>query len=708
MKQNSKIKFNIFPIMQVLRHSIMKEYDTLKYPDAHYLDHLCSYYIDKMMESVKHKGKGFSAKLFKDLNLISQCIASQRPFERLRFFKSDKRGIPKILKPLLPLLESDSPNLKRYALTITRQYTCLYLEPIFNELPITGDPISIIPDTDMQSYNDWVQSSTFLPKYQPEFNVMSPFDLNLSTSTGPNGPALMTSHMDAIALENNREILYWFERLNIQTNTSWLNEYRMTCCKYSGSKVLVLGRISLIAEGGGKTRTIAIGNFWIQSALKGIHNKIMGILSKIKTDGTYAQDDQAQRIVRESFGHSVYCYDLSNATDRFPIILQIKILNKIFGEDIGCSWGHIMSDIPYSYNNKEYKWKVGQPLGLLSSWAVFTLTHHSVVRYCASLEGLNNFEDYAILGDDIVIWNHGVADRYYRFMEINGVSINLSKSVISTCAPYTIEFAKRLFYNGSEISGLTYDIMKSGMTPLGYVQFYHYCLTRGWDLTGDLFLSGLSLKWRDILTFIINVKVLGMCALQRVNTLTADQVKAVRRSYMFHRLDSINYKVKNTRDCLTTNKFVDDKLSVGGFTPDQAQIGTRVSIFHWHPIIIKIMHLRMAHSGLIEELYYINSMNNSDGDGELPPLHEIEYVPDPSGAPYFGDRKLMRSKKMTQLLAKVLESIREEIPETLYRNIQIKSEDLNKEFVIRGLKSHPNNLVCDEIPPIHINVGEVD
>jgi hypothetical protein len=61
----------------------------------------------------------------------------------------------------------------------------------------------------------------------------------------------------------------------------------------------------------------------------------MDMLSKIKTDGTYNQDDQAQRIVRESFGHSTYCYDLSNATDRFPITLQIKILSKVFGEHIG-------------------------------------------------------------------------------------------------------------------------------------------------------------------------------------------------------------------------------------------------------------------------------------------------------------------------------------------------------------------------------------
>jgi hypothetical protein len=667
MKHKNKIKFNIFPIMQVLRHSIMKDNKTLNYFDAHQLDHLCKYYIGKMMDSVKHKGKAFTAKFYKDLYLISQCIASQRPFKTLIFAKSDKKGIPKILKPLLCLLESDDARLKRYALTITRQYTCLYLEPLFNEIPITGIPLNVIPDTDMLSYSNWVQSSTFLPRYQPDFKISSPFDLSLSTSSGPNGPALLTSHMDAVVLESNKEILYWFERLNVLTNTSWLNDYRRSCCKYSGSKVPVLGRISLISEGGGKTRTIAIGNFWIQNALKGIHNKIMDMLSKIKTDGTYNQDDQAQRIVRKSFGHCTYCYDLSNATDRFPITLQIKILSKVFGEHIGESWGHIMKDIPYTYKNKEYKWNVGQPLGLLSSWATFTLTHHSVVKYCGSLEGHNDFQDYAILGDDIVIWNTGVADRYYKFMEINGVSINLSKSVISTCAPYTIEFAKRLFYNGSEISGLTYDIMVSGMTPTGYVQFYHYCLTRGWDLTGDLFLPCLSLKWRDILIFVINVKVLGMCALQRVNTLTSDQVMTVRQSYLNHRLDSINYKIKNTWKCYTTEKSIDDRISVEGFTPDQVQIGTRIPIIHWHPITIKLMHSRMTLSNLMVELHHINLVNNKSVDGELPPLHEIEYVPDPWGGAYFGDRKLMRSKKMTQLLGKVFNSIKEFIPETLYK-----------------------------------------
>lgn len=53
----------------------------------------------------------------------------------------------------------------------------------------------------------------------------------------------------------------------------------------------------------------------------------------MKTDGTYDQDIQVQRIVRESRGHKTYCFDLSSATDRFPIILQEILLEKMFGNE---------------------------------------------------------------------------------------------------------------------------------------------------------------------------------------------------------------------------------------------------------------------------------------------------------------------------------------------------------------------------------------
>jgi hypothetical protein len=41
------------------------------------------------------------------------------------------------------------------------------------------------------------------------------------------------------------------------------------------------------------------------------------------------------------------------------------------------------------------------------------------------------------------------------------------------------------------------------------------------------------------------------------------------------------------------------------------------------------MHSRMTLSSLMVELHHINLMNNRGADEGLPPLHEIEYVPDP-------------------------------------------------------------------------------
>lgn len=70
---------------------------------------------------------------------------------------------------------------------------------------------------------------------------------------------------------------------------------------------------------------------------------------------------------------------------------------------------------------------------------MLALTHHVIVRISAMNRGINSFSDYAIIGDDIVIANNDVAEEYLNLMKLLGVSINLSKSVIS---PLFGEFAK--------------------------------------------------------------------------------------------------------------------------------------------------------------------------------------------------------------------------------------------------------------------------
>lgn len=79
-------------------------------------------------------------------------------------------------------------------------------------------------------------------------------------------------------------------------------------------------------------------------------------------------------------------------------------------------------------------------MGAYSSFAMLALTHHVLVRVSAQRAGIVHFQDYCILGDDVVIRNSAVADEYYNLMKALGVSINLSKSVNSF---EFAEFAKR-------------------------------------------------------------------------------------------------------------------------------------------------------------------------------------------------------------------------------------------------------------------------
>jgi hypothetical protein len=90
-------------------------------------------------------------------------------------------------------------------------------------------------------------------------------------------------------------------------------------------------------------------------------------------------------------------------------------------------------------------------MGAYSSWAVFTITHHLVVQYAAYLCGHITFNDYILLGDDIVIKNNRVANKYITLMTRWGVDISKTKTHVSYD---TYEFAKRWIKNGKEITGL--------------------------------------------------------------------------------------------------------------------------------------------------------------------------------------------------------------------------------------------------------------
>lgn len=51
-------------------------------------------------------------------------------------------------------------------------------------------------------------------------------------------------------------------------------------------------------------------------------------------DGTMNQEAQYERAVKLSTGNNVYCYDLSSATDSFPVELQRIVIKEIIGDNL--------------------------------------------------------------------------------------------------------------------------------------------------------------------------------------------------------------------------------------------------------------------------------------------------------------------------------------------------------------------------------------
>lgn len=152
-------------------------------------------------------------------------------------------------------------------------------------------------------------------------------------------------------------------------------------------KLPTLGKIGVKEEAAGKVRLFAMAPTWFQILLDPIHRMIFQILSHIEQDGTFNQ-------LGPLAGHAdkykeSYSLDLTAATDRLPLKLQIAILSELIGPKLAQSWARLLTEIEYSLNNEQYniytvlKYVVGQPMGALSSWAMLALTHHFLVQASA-------------------------------------------------------------------------------------------------------------------------------------------------------------------------------------------------------------------------------------------------------------------------------------------------------------------------------------
>lgn len=265
-----------------------------------------------------------------------------------------------------------------------------------------------------------------------------------------------------------------------------------------------LGKLS-IREEPGKLRVFAMVDSLTQWVLYPLHKALFSVLRLIPQDGTFDQLDPVKRLIgnlKDQKKGGVWSFDLSAATDRIPVCLQEWCLSGFTSPMFSELWRALLCDRWYQVPDAFYKtfgrkfcsdplyggthtihlstgqvktaakravrYAVGQPMGAYSSWAMLALVHHAIVQFAAYRAGYREwFTLYAVLGDDIVIGDHLVADRYVTLMAEFGVGIGFHKSVISD--NLSLEFAKRYFYKGEEVTPLPLVGIATGWLGASFV-----------------------------------------------------------------------------------------------------------------------------------------------------------------------------------------------------------------------------------------------
>lgn len=227
-----------------------------------------------------------------------------------------------------------------------------------------------------------------------------------------------------------------------------------------------VGKLGVVEEPG-KKRIIAMVDSWTQQYLYPLHRFMFDrVLSRIPQDGTFAQAKPIESLLeraRERGTDCIWSYDLSAATDRLPVRFQELLLGAFVSDGYASLWKDLIVNRDFvaprewatTYGVATHvRYSVGQPMGAYSSWAMLAITHHALIQFAAREAGHRAwFTEYAILGDDIVIADGGVAAKYVSLMTEIGVKIGFHKSIISNNR--SAEFAKQFYFRGEKVSPLS-------------------------------------------------------------------------------------------------------------------------------------------------------------------------------------------------------------------------------------------------------------
>lgn len=208
-----------------------------------------------------------------------------------------------------------------------------------------------------------------------------------------------------------------------------------TLLEQSGANSEVAGHIAFLQEGGCKGRVVAVPNAWIQCLMRPLHLS----LDRLTTHWTHScvhDQNQGAYFMTENMraGETLFCKDLSSATDRFPLALQLAVLRGLnlpqyaeALEEISKGQWLVRTTVNGKSVEESWSYSVGQPMGCYSSFPLFNLTHIIVLMVLQANYG----GDFRVLGDDVIVTGKGLADAYTRALTALGVKLSANKCISS-------------------------------------------------------------------------------------------------------------------------------------------------------------------------------------------------------------------------------------------------------------------------------------
>jgi hypothetical protein len=312
-----------------------------------------------------------------------------------------------------------------------------------------------------QELLDSIVQDGFDPSWKIKVKQLPQVQMRLRSKRGPNGQATISALTDINCLPDElyNSIVALSKILRSEITAFTLNQLRT---KASLVPNAYHSRLAIKRELGGKDRVFAMVDYWTQTFLQPIHYGLGEILRKLPQDCTFDQDKGISSMKSWTLSdQEIHSIDLSSASDRFPITLQCKVMEKLTEDSEFVShWRNLLVNREFKYKTKFYKWAVGQPLGALSSWPSFALSHHVLVR--AAHKRVNAPLEYYLLGDDLVIRNPVVAQVYRTLLGELGITTSDKKGLIGN----SCEFAKRLIHAGCEVSPVPVSMIQASTSDI--------------------------------------------------------------------------------------------------------------------------------------------------------------------------------------------------------------------------------------------------